>query len=141
MSKKMKFDNKEIQEFSDQDMKCFHHVLLSFEDWLKEGDTTGKLNNCKSKLFSDWTEKLIHRGLFIPANDNDRIDLITSQHDYEDRIKREETEEDEEGNLLYDVFDICKLSSKLAKSSCPRRYTRVRRFMKNTAPTVKCDKH
>lgn len=128
----IKIENKIIYEISVKDIKCMDNDLLSSKDWFQEA-LTGKINNCKKRMFRQWIPILRGRNLTIPANDNDLIALILSQSDYKDRRNREEVNND--------VVNICLDSGKLAKSTCPWMNTRVKIFTTGQAPTENCDIH
>ncbi len=53
--------------------------------------TTNKLNNCKVRMFSAWDREIWKRAKKgFEGNDEEYVNLITSQKDYKDRKAREE---------------------------------------------------
>lgn len=77
-------------ELSDVDIKCLENDLLDIEVWIKAA-IVGKVNNCKKRLIKEWQPKLFNDPEieFIPANEDDLIDIIISHKDYKNREKRE----------------------------------------------------
>lgn len=85
----IKIDDKVIMEVSQTDTKCLKDSILDPKEWFISA-LMGKINNCKKRMFLNWIPKLRARSLSIPADDNNLIDMITSQADYKDRAAREE---------------------------------------------------
>ena len=83
----LKLDDIEIMEISQYQVKCLQHDLLSPKDWLIAG-VTGKIKNCKKRMFRQWIPILRERDISIPPNDADLIALILSQGDYKNRQER-----------------------------------------------------
>lgn len=69
--------------------KCVEHIVISFEDWFIAGHVTGKIANSKDKLFGEWIPKLRKKGIELPVDDEELVELITSQPDYKNRAERE----------------------------------------------------
>lgn len=130
----IKIGNKKIMSVTANEIKCLDNDLLSSKDWLVEG-LNGKINACYKRMRRQWEDILRKRGLAIPADDDDLITLITSQPDYANRMDRESAKIENE------VVNICLVSGKKAKASCPWEVTRVRIFTKGTAPTTECEDH
>lgn len=88
---KIKVDNIEIMEISQEEIKCLKNDLVSPKNWFIKA-LSGKINQCKKRLFNEWIPKLRARDLTIPADDTELINLITGQADYKDRSKRDALE-------------------------------------------------
>ena len=84
----IKVGNKVIMEISTTDLKCLKNDLLDPEDWFVKA-LTGKINKCKKRMMKEWIPKLRSKGLSIPANDEELVDLILAQSDYKNRAERE----------------------------------------------------
>lgn len=133
MAKKMKFGNKELKSIEDWELKCLENDLLSYEEWLCEGPTEGKINNTMKRMFNEWIPKLRAANIAIPSSDEDLVNLITSQPAYKNRKQREEVEND--------IIVFCKDSNKRSKLACPFHRTKSTIYKKGTAPTEECDVH
>ena len=87
----IKVGNKIIMEISITDLKCLKNDLLDPEDWFI-GALTGKINKCKKRMVTQWIPILRSKGLSIPSNDEELVDLILAQPDYKNRAERESEE-------------------------------------------------
>ena len=87
----IKVGNKVIMEISQQDLKCLKNDLLDTEDWFVKA-LTGKINNCKKRMMREWIPRLRAKGLSIPSNDEELVDLILAQPDYKNRAERDKEE-------------------------------------------------
>jgi len=87
----IKVGNKVIMEISATDLKCLKNDLLDSEDWFVKA-LEGKINKCKKRMMREWIPKLRSKGLSIPANDEELVDLILAQSDYKNRAEREPEE-------------------------------------------------
>ena len=65
------------------------HVLLDVQDWVDKA-IDGKVNNCKKKMLSEWTPKLLADESVgsIPADEDALIALIVKRDDYEGRTAK-----------------------------------------------------
>ena len=142
----IKIGAKVIMDITTDDVKCMDNDLLSSKDWLIEG-LKGKINNCKKRMFIQWIPILRSRSLAIPPTDSALIALILSQPDYKNRYDREDA------IIGQDVENVCLVSNKKAKSSCPWETTKVKIFsisikkvngeivITRLVPTDDCDVH
>lgn len=89
----IKVGNKVIMELLQIDLKYLKNDLLNPENWFAER-LTGKINKCKKRMMLEWIPKLRAKGLSIPADDVELVDLILSQPDYKNRTEREPKEID-----------------------------------------------
>lgn len=75
-------------EISQTDLKSLKNDLLDPQDWFVQA-LTGKINKCKKRMMREWIPRLRAKGLSIPANDEELVDLILTQPDYKNRAERE----------------------------------------------------
>ena len=69
--------------------------------------TTNKLNNCKVRMFSAWDREIWKRAKKgFEGNDEEYVNLITSQKDYKDRKAREEDLNLQSKRLMQCISDI-----------------------------------
>lgn len=69
--------------------------------------TTNKLNNCKVRMFSAWDREIWKRAKkSFEGNDEEYVNLITSQKDYKDRKAREEDLKLQSKRLKQCISDI-----------------------------------
>tara|TARA_R100001082_G_scaffold84743_1_gene51313 strand:- start:167 stop:451 length:285 start_codon:yes stop_codon:yes gene_type:complete len=62
------------------------------DKWLQDA-IDGKINNCWSRMRTEWTQKLIDDDSFtdsIPSNQKDFVDLVTARSDYKTRKQRDD---------------------------------------------------
>ena len=63
------------------------------DDWLQKA-IDGKVNNCWSRMRTEWTQKLIDDDSFtdsIPSNQEDFVNLVTARSDYKTRKQRDDS--------------------------------------------------
>ena len=64
--------------------------LLDIQDWVTKA-IDGKVNNCKKRMISEWTPKLMADDSVdsIPADEDKLIELIVARSDYKSRADRD----------------------------------------------------
>lgn len=83
---------KKSRILTEVEKKCLKNDLPGdegIEEWCMAGPIEEKIHNTKTRMEGEWMPKLRERGLDIPANDEDLVNLITSQPDYKDRETRD----------------------------------------------------
>lgn len=76
---------------SSTEVAILSNDIVSVEEWVSNA-IKGKVDNCWSRLRSEWTEKLMNDPDFtdpIPSNKEDFMALVTSRPDYLTREQRE----------------------------------------------------
>ena len=74
-------------ELTDTEQAILKNDLVDRNDWLQDA-MTGKVNNCRKRMQSEWTTKLMNDSSFtdpIPSNQADFVTLVTSRSDYKTR--------------------------------------------------------
>ena len=88
-------------EISDSDMFCLLNDLYdpdsnsgraAVEKWVR-GALTGKIDSCRSRLISQWRDKLANdsQTRTVPTDTDAFITLISKRSDYQNRAAREVT--------------------------------------------------
>ena len=64
--------------------------LLDIQEWVTAA-IDGKVNNCKKRMISEWTPKLMADDSVdsIPADEDKLIELIVARSDYKSRADRD----------------------------------------------------
>jgi len=77
-------------EISETDLLALKNDLTDVEEWITQA-VIGKINNCKKRLISEWTPRLMVDPdvRSIPADEERLIKTITERNDYRDRNARE----------------------------------------------------
>lgn len=76
---------------SDVDQKVLLNDLVDIEKWVNDA-IAGKIDNCFSRMRSDWVQRLMNDPSFtdpIPSNRDDFVNLVTSLPEYKNRVQRE----------------------------------------------------
>lgn len=77
------------------DVKCLKHDLPGVQgivDWYGAGPSFFKIGKCKERMMNQESVKLRAKGVDIPADDTDLINLILADVDYKDREARDAEE-------------------------------------------------
>lgn len=77
---------------NDVDEKILLNDLINIEQWINNA-VAGKVDNCFSRMRSDWVQRLMNDPSFtdsIPSNKDDFVDLVTSLPNYKNRAESDE---------------------------------------------------
>jgi hypothetical protein len=75
---------------NDTDEKVLLNDLLDINEWVQSA-VSGKINNCWSRMQTNWTQQLMNDASFtdsIPSNKTDFVALVTSRDDYQTRSEK-----------------------------------------------------
>ena len=77
-------------EINDTDLLALNNDLTDVNEWIQNA-VTGKINNCKKRMITEWQPKLFNDPAVtnIPATEDEFITAVVARDDYKSRIDRD----------------------------------------------------